>query len=87
MEMYCDILVVLARGIPLKITHIMQKANLNSIILKEGLAFLIGQKLVEKRMTVECHSIYEFYAITKTGTSVLGRLREINQILPVIEKS
>jgi predicted transcriptional regulator len=87
MEMYCDILGVLARGVPLKITQIIQKANLNGIVLKEGLAYLIGQKLVEKRMTVECRSVYAFYAITKTGTSVLGLLREINQVLPVIAKS
>lgn len=41
LEMYMDILNVLAHCDPLKLTHIMYKANVNCNILKEYLDFLI----------------------------------------------
>jgi predicted transcriptional regulator len=86
LEVHLDILLVLARGTPLKLTHIMQKADLNCNVLKECLLFLVSQGLVEKRVTAKHHSVFEFYALTKKGLSVLGYFREINQILPVLEQ-
>jgi predicted transcriptional regulator len=49
LEMYVDILKVLAHRGPLKLTHIMYKANVNCSVLKEYLDFLIKQGLVEER--------------------------------------
>jgi len=39
LEMYIDILKVLAHRGPLKLTHIMYKANVNCSVLKEYLDF------------------------------------------------
>jgi predicted transcriptional regulator len=47
--MYEDILTVLAHRGPLKLAHLMYKANVNCSILKEYLEFLIKQKLVEEK--------------------------------------
>jgi hypothetical protein len=49
LEMYVDILSVLANRGPLKLTHIMYKANVNCSVLEGLLDFLIKQGLVEKR--------------------------------------
>ncbi len=49
LEMYVDILTVLAHRGPLKLTHVMYKANVNCSVLKEYLDFLIKQGLVEER--------------------------------------
>ena len=49
LEMYVDILSVLAHRGPLKLTHVMYKANVNCSVLKEYLDFLIKQGLVEER--------------------------------------
>jgi predicted transcriptional regulator len=49
-EMYVDILKVLAQRGPLKLTHIMYKANLNCSVLSEYLTFLVKQGLVEERI-------------------------------------
>ena len=45
LEMYVEILRVLGQRGPLKLTHIMYKANFNCVILKEYLDFLIRQGL------------------------------------------
>jgi predicted transcriptional regulator len=49
LEMYIVILNVLANKGPMKMTHIMYKANLNCNVLRENLDFLIKQKLIEER--------------------------------------
>jgi len=49
LEMYVDILKVLARTGPLKLTHVMNKSNFNGKIIKECLDFLIKRGLIEKR--------------------------------------
>jgi hypothetical protein len=50
--MYVDILSVLALRGPLKLTHVMYKANVNCSILKEYLESLIQQGLVEEPLSV-----------------------------------
>jgi predicted transcriptional regulator len=52
LEMYVDIIKVLAQRGPLKLTHVMYKANVNSGVLKECLDFLLKQGLVEERTVV-----------------------------------
>jgi len=49
LEMHVDILKVLAHRGPLKLTHIMYKANVNCSVLKQYLEFLLKQNLVEER--------------------------------------
>ena len=83
LEMYIDILKVLAHRGPLKLTHIMYKANVNCSVLKEYLDFLIKrtspERTVGKRRMV--------YAVTRRGVTVLKYFRELKQILPFIEEA
>jgi len=84
LEMYIDILKVLARHGPLKLTHIMYKANVNCSVLKEYLEFLIKQNLVEERTVGKKRIVY---AITDRGITVLKYFRELQAVLPLVEES
>ncbi|MEM1757763.1 MAG: winged helix-turn-helix domain-containing protein, partial [Candidatus Bathyarchaeia archaeon] len=68
LEMYIDILKVLAQRGPTKLTHIMYKANVNCSVLKEYLDFLIKQGLVEEKAVGKKRVVY---AITQRGVTVL----------------
>jgi predicted transcriptional regulator len=82
LEMYVDILNVLAHRGPLKLKHIMYKANVNCITLNEYLGFLIKQGLVEKRI-IKKESIV--FAVTQHGINVLKYFRKLTLVLPIIE--
>jgi len=82
--MYVDILTVLAHKGPLKLTHVMYKANVNCCVLKEYLDFLIKQGLVEERPIKKERVVY---AVTQRGITVLKYFRELKQILPLVEDS
>ncbi|HXX87810.1 MAG TPA: winged helix-turn-helix domain-containing protein [Candidatus Acidoferrum sp.] len=84
LEMYIDILKVLARRGPLKLTHVMYKANVNCSVLKEYLDFLLKQNLVEERTVGKCRTVY---AITQRGITVLKYFRELQQALPILEEA
>jgi len=84
LEMYVDILKVLARNGPLKLTHIMYKANVNCSVLKEYLDFLIAQNLVEEKTVGKKRIVY---AITERGITVLKYFRELKAVLPIIEEA
>ncbi len=84
LEMYIDILTVLAHKGPLKLTHIMYKANVNCSVLKENLDFLIKQGLIEER---SIHKSRIVYAVTQRGISVLKYFKELKQVLPIVEKT
>jgi len=77
LEMNVDILKVLAHTGPLKITHIMNKTNVNYITVEKYLGFLIKQGLVEKR-TLKKRS--EVFAVTERGIKVLRYFRELTQV-------
>jgi predicted transcriptional regulator len=81
--MYIDILKVLAQRGPLKLTHIMYKANVNCKVLKEYLDFLIKQGLIEERVIGKGRVVY---ANTTRGTTVLKFFRELNKVLPLLEE-
>ncbi len=83
LEMYVDILKVLANRGPLKLTHVMYKANVNCSVLKEYLDFLIKQGLVEERMAGKRRVVY---AVTQRGLMVLRYFRELKQVLPIVEE-
>ena len=72
LELHVDILKVLARHGPLKLTHIMYKANVNCGSLKQYLDFLIQHNLVrEQTLHKKRHKTKVFYAITERGQTVL----------------
>jgi predicted transcriptional regulator len=83
LEMYVDILKVLAQKGPTKLTHIMYKANVNSSILKEYLDFLIKQGLIEERAVGKNRVVY---ANTDRGSTVIKYFRELNKALSVIDE-
>ena len=84
LEMYVDILRVMAQRGPLKLTHVMYKANVNCSVLKEYLDFLIEQGLVEERTVGKRRVVY---AITQRGITVLKYFRELEQALPILEEA
>jgi predicted transcriptional regulator len=83
LEMYVDILKVLAQKGPTKLTHIMYKANVNSSILKEYLDFLIKQGLIEERAVGKNRVVY---SNTERGTTVIKYFRELNKALSVMDE-
>ncbi len=83
MEMHLDILRTLAQKGPLKLTHIMYKANVNCCVLKEYLDFLTLQNLVEEKTLRKERIVYE---ITEKGLTVLRYFRELQIMLPVLEE-
>jgi predicted transcriptional regulator len=83
LEMYVDILSVLAHRGPLKLTHIMYKANVNCSVLSEYLTFLIEKELVEERKAQKNRTVY---AITQRGVTVLKYFGELKQALPITEE-
>ena len=82
LEMYIDILRVLSQKGPLKLTHIMYKANVNCSVLKEYLDFLIHQELVEEKTVGKKRIVY---VISEKGSKVLRYFRELKVMLPVVE--
>jgi len=74
LELYVDILGVLARDGPLKSAQLLHKANVNCSAPNEKLNFLMRQNLVEEKAIKQKHL---GYAITKRGATVLGHLREL----------
>lgn len=83
LEMYVDILKVLGQRGPLKLTHIMYKANVNCKVLKEYLDFLLKQGLIEERVVGKSRIVY---ANTQRGIMVLKYFRELNKALPILEE-
>ena len=84
LETHVAILNELAHRGPLKLTHIMYKANVNCNILKECLDFLIKRGLIEKRTITKMRVVF---AITTRGTTVLKYFHELTQALPIIEEA
>ena len=83
LEMYIDVLSVLAHRGPLKLTHIMYKANVNCSALSEYLDFLLKQGLVEERNVKKNRIVY---AVTQRGLTVIKSFRELKQALPIAEE-
>ena len=84
LEMYVDILTVLAHRGPLKLTHVMYKANVNCSVLKEYLDFLMKQNLVEERIVGKARVVF---AVTPRGITVLKYFRELKEVLPIVEEA
>jgi predicted transcriptional regulator len=84
LETYIGILRVLAHKGPLKLTHIMYKANVNCKVLKENLEYLLKQELVQERAVGKGKVVF---AVTPRGITVLKYFHELEQVLPVVEES
>jgi len=80
LEIYLDVLKVLARHGPLKLTHITYKTASNCKNLKQCLEFLVEQNLVEIRAVGKKRIVY---VITERGVTVLKYLRELETALQV----
>jgi predicted transcriptional regulator len=88
MEMYIDILKVMAQNGAMKLTHIMYKANVNCSVLKENLDFLLQQNLIEEQITVKKRNKTKVrYAITEKGRTVIKYFNEVNRALQITEES
>jgi predicted transcriptional regulator len=86
MEMYIDILKVMAQNGPMKLTHIMYKANVNCNVLKENLSFLLQQNLIEEQIKVKRRNKTKVrYAITERGRTVIKYFNEVNRALQISE--
>lgn len=84
LEMYIDILKVLAQRGPLKLTHVMYKANVNCSVLKEYMDFLLKQGLVEEQTVGKRRLVY---TVTQRGIMVLKYFRELKQALPIVDEN
>lgn len=88
MEMYIDILKVMAKNGPMKLTHIMYKANVNCSVLKQNLEFLMQQNLVEEQIIPKKRNKIKIrYSITEKGRTVIRYFNEVNLALQITEKS
>ena len=88
MEMYIDVLKVLAQNGPMKLTHVMYKANVNCSVLKQNLDFLIEQNLLEEQITPKRRNRTKIrYAITEKGRTVIKYFNEVNRALQITEES
>ena len=86
MEMYIDILKVMAQNGPMKLTHIMYKANVNCNVLKENLSFLLQQNLIQEQIKVKRRNKTKVrYAITERGRTVIKYFNEVNRALQISE--
>ena len=82
LEMHLKILEILNHVGPLKLTHVMNKANVNCSLLKECLDFLTKQGLVEEKIIGKKRKVY---ANTQLGLKVLEQFRELKEMLPIAE--
>ena len=83
MEMHLSIIKTLAQKGPLKLTHVMYKANVNCSVLKNQIDFLIQQEIVQEKVLKKQKIVYE---LTEKGFSILRTFREIQRLLPVEEE-
>ena len=85
LEMYIDILKVLAHADrPMKLTHIMYKANVNCSVLRQYLDYIIEKGLVEEKRSSKNRVLY---AITPKGITTLKYFRELTKVLPIVEEA
>ena len=88
MEMYIDILKVMVQNGPMKLTHVMYKANVNCSVLKQNLDFMIEQNLIEEQVTVKRRNQTKVrYAITEKGRTVVKYFNEVDKALHITSEN
>jgi predicted transcriptional regulator len=91
LEMDIAILQALSASKPLKLTHIMYKANLNATVLKSKLIVLQEKGLIQsskifrERLKGPARE-RTFYGLTLEGRDVLHSYRSINNVLGSVEQ-
>ena len=83
-EMHLDIIRTLAQKGPLKLTHIMYKANVNCSVLREQLDFLIQQNIINEKTVKKEKVVFE---LTEKGFSILRTFRELQTLMPVDDEN
>jgi predicted transcriptional regulator len=87
LELYIDTLKILAQRGPMRLTHIMGKANFNAVLLKANLNYLIEAGLVEQRIiSMRRGNPVAVFANTPKGNIVLKLFSEFRQMLPMEEE-
>ena len=81
LETCIDILDALARHNSLKTTHLMNKANVNFIVLKKHLDFLIEQGAIEERLVGKNRIVY---TITKRGLDLSNCFKNLKPVNPTV---
>jgi predicted transcriptional regulator len=84
LETCLSILETLGSHGSLKITHVMQKANLNCNVLKNYLDFLIKQGAVEEKCVDKGRIVY---GITERGVYLIRYFRELDHVIPTMKIS
>jgi predicted transcriptional regulator len=87
LEIYVDVLRVLAWHGPLKLTHVMYKVNVNCTVLKEFLDSLSQQNLIEEHVVRKKKGQKTVYDITERGRTALTYFREITMALQPTEET
>ena len=82
LETCLRILETLASDGPLKITHVMHKANVNCNVLKNYFDFLIKQGAVEEKCVGRDRIVY---AITERGLYLIRCFKALNQVIPTVK--
>lgn len=82
LETCLSILEILSSHGPLKITHVMQKANLNFKVLGKHFDFLINQGAVEEKPVGRGRIVY---AITERGLYLIRCFKELNNVIPTVK--
>jgi len=84
LETEIGILRLLAYNKPMRVTHITQKANLNSAKTEEFLTLLVTNQLIKKTFLPK--SCSRVYSITQDGLTVLKAFEKIAQTLLFVKK-
>jgi predicted transcriptional regulator len=84
LETCLSILETLGSHGPLKITHVMQKANVNCNVLKNYFDFLIRQGAVEEKYVKGDKIVY---AITERGLYLIRCFKELDRVVPMVKIS
>jgi predicted transcriptional regulator len=76
LEIYAELLKVLAHEGPLNLTHLKYKVNINCSALREDLDTLIRLELVEERTTGNNRGVF---SVAERGFTFLNYFGEISQ--------
>jgi len=82
LEIALDILKILAQKGPMKLTHMMFKANVNCDVLKKNVELLLKQGLIEERLVGKDRIVY---SITHQGLTLSKGWKELQLLLPKVE--
>jgi len=83
LEMYVDILHLLAEDGPLKLTDLMNTANISSCQIKQQMAFLVKQGMVNEKPVGKTRVTY---SVSESGLRAVKFFRGEKPVLPLVER-